>query len=207
MDKDKVGEGETPEEMAGETPEGEKPEGEKPEGAGAGAEGAQKPAATVEGLAAELEATRRALRKANAEAADRRKRLDALEAEEQKRKDASLSELEKAQKAAEDLKAQLDQVTADLDGLRMRQAFYEAAAGVVWANDQARRDAFDLSDLSAVEVDDDGKVSGMDKVVKGLQKERPHLFGAEKPPDINAGAQGKGRGEGDVEGIKRRFGL
>ena len=203
--------------------EGEKPEGdgEKPveekttpgagEGAGTGEGTPPKAEATVEGMKGELEATRRALRKANQEAAERRKRLEALEADEKKRKDADLSELEKAQKVAEEWKGKLDLVSAELDTLRLRQAFYEAAAEgkVAWANAQAQRDAFALSDLSGVEIDEDGAVSGMDKVMKGLQKERPHLFGAAAvtQPEINAGSKGGGKGEGDVEAVKRRFGL
>ena len=206
-DKEKV-EGGMPEGGDGEKPEGETPEGERPEG---GQDEGKKPAMTVEAAQAELELTRKALKKANAEAAERRKRLEALEAEEEKRKGANLSELEKAQKAAEEWKGKLDLVSAELDTLRLRQAFYEAAAEakVAWANAQAQRDAFALSDLSGVEIDEDGGVSGMDKVMKGLQKERPHLFGAAAvtQPEINAGSKGGGKGEGDVEAVKRRFGL
>ena len=203
-------EGEKPEGDAGETPE-EKTTPGAGEGAGTGEGTPPKAEATVEGMKAELEATRKALRKANQEAAERRKRLEALEAEEKKRGEAELSELERAQAAAEEWKGKLDLVAAELDTLRLRQAFYEAAAEakVAWANAQAQRDAFALSDLSGVEIDEDGGVSGMDKVLKGLQKERPHLFGAAAvtQPEINAGSKGGGKGEGDMEAVKRRFGL
>jgi hypothetical protein len=51
-----------------------------------------------EELQAELERVREALKKANKEAADRRKKLEEIERAEQKRKDAELSEMERLQK-------------------------------------------------------------------------------------------------------------
>ena len=49
---------------------------------------------TPEEVQAELEKVRAALKAANAEAAQRRKKLDAYEAEEQKRKEAEMSEID-----------------------------------------------------------------------------------------------------------------
>jgi len=138
---------------------------------------------------AELARVRVALKKANAEAAKRRKELERFQQEEKKRQDAELSDLEKAQKLSEEWKSKFDELSADLDGMRMRQAFYDAtaAAKVVFVNDAAWQDAYDLSDLSGVEVDEDGSVSGMDEVIKALQKSRPHLFGTAGAPDIKGG--------------------
>ena len=193
-------EGETLEEEEEETPEGETLEGEEQE-PGSGEGDAQ----------AELARVRVALKKANAEAAKRRKELERFQKLEQERKDAELSDLEKAQKLSEEWKGKFDELSADLDGLRMRQAFYDAtaAAKVVFVNDAARQDAYDLSDLSGVEVDEDGSVSGMDEVIKALQKSRPHLFGTAGAPDINAGEGGKKKGKAgaDDEAIRRRYGI
>ena len=161
---------------------------------------------------AELARVRVALKKANAEAAKRRKELERFQQEEKKRQDAELSDLEKAQKLSEEWKSKFDELSADLDGMRMRQAFYDAtaAAKVVFVNDAAWQDAYDLSDLSGVEVDEDGSVSGMDEVIKALQKSRPHLFGTAGAPDINAGEGGtkkKGTAGADDEAIRRRYGI
>ena len=160
---------------------------------------------------AELARVRVALKKANAEAAKRRKELERFQQEEKKRQDAELSDLEKAQKLSEEWKSKFDELSADLDGMRMRQAFYDAtaAAKVVFVNDAAWQDAYDLSDLSGVEVDEDGSVSGMDEVIKALQKSRPHLFGTAGAPDINAGEGGKPKGKAgaDDEAIRRRYGI
>ena len=162
---------------------------------------------------AEMERIRAALKKANAEAAKRRKELERFQAEEQRRKDAELSDVEKAQRQAAEWQGKFDEISAALDGMRMRQAFYDAAATakVAFANGLARQDAFDLSDLSGVEIDDDGAVSGMDEVLKALQKDRPHLFGMAEKKDINAGDGGDGKkkkGTGaDDETVKRRFGI
>jgi len=160
---------------------------------------------------AELARVRVALKKANAEAAKRRKELERFQQEEKKRQDAELSDLEKAQKLSEEWKSKFDELSADLDGMRMRQAFYDAtaAAKVVFVNDAAWQDAYDLSDLSGVEVDEDGSVSGMDEVIKALQKSRPHLFGTAGAPDINAGEGGKKKGKAgaDDEAIRRRYGI
>ena len=58
-------------------------------------------------LAAELEKTRLALKAANKEAADRRKRLDELEAAESKRKEGEMSELDKLNKRLQEAEAKL----------------------------------------------------------------------------------------------------
>ena len=161
----------------------------------------------------EMERIRAALKKANAEAAKRRKELERFQTEEQKRKDAELSDVERAQKLAQEWESQFDEISAALDGMRMRQAFYDAAATakVTFANGLARQDAFDLSDLSGVEIGDDGAVSGMDEVLKALQKDRPHLFGTAEKKDINAGDGGDGKKKkgaaADDEAVRRRFGI
>ena len=207
-DKKRV-EGEVPEEEEEEEmPEGETPEGEEQEPE---PEPEPEPESGDGDARAELARVRVALKKANAEAAKRRKELERFQQEEKKRQDAELSDLEKAQKLSEEWKSKFDELSADLDGMRMRQAFYDAtaAAKVVFVNDAAWQDAYDLSDLSGVEVDEDGSVSGMDEVIKALQKTRPHLFGTAGAPDINAGEGGKPKGKAgaDDEAIRRRYGI
>jgi hypothetical protein len=73
------------------------PQGEMPASAASETPAAQT-TSPVE-MAAELERTRIALKAANKEAAERRKRLEELETAETKRKDSELSELDKLKKA------------------------------------------------------------------------------------------------------------
>ena len=69
---------------------------------------------TAEEVKAELERTQVALKKANSEAAKRRKQLDAFEKAEQERKDAELSETER-------LKKELDESQTKLERLNYQQ--------------------------------------------------------------------------------------
>ena len=77
-------------------------------------------AVTAEQLAAELEATRKALKDANREAAERRKKLEAFEKQQADAEQAKLSETEKLAK-------QLEATQAELTGYK-RQALQRQAA-------------------------------------------------------------------------------
>ena len=65
---------------------------------------------TPEAIAAELKDTRKALSKANREAAQRRKKLETYEKADQERKDAELSEMEKLQKQLTDREGELEEL-------------------------------------------------------------------------------------------------
>ena len=67
-------------------------------------------AQTPDELQAELERTREALKKANKEAEQRRRKLEELDAAEAKRKEAEMSELEKANKRAEEAEKRAAQI-------------------------------------------------------------------------------------------------
>lgn len=151
---------------------------------------------TNEALLAQLADAQAALKRANAESASRRKKLAKLEKDESDREAAQLSEVEKAQKSAQEWEDKHVALTAELDAARMRQSFYEEADAqkLAFVNAQAKRDAFSLSDLSGVVVDD-GTLTGMDDAVKALVKSHPHLFGVVVLPDTNATATGPGASE------------
>jgi len=143
---------------------------------------------TVEALQAELSTAQSALKRVNAESAKRRKQLEAHAAEKAKRERAELSEVEKAQATAEEWEGKFDTLTSELNVAQMRAAFYDEAdeQKLVFANPQAKRDAFTLSDLSDVVMDEDG-MTGMPEAIKALVKSHPHLFGvAQSPKDISA---------------------
>lgn len=82
-----------------------------------------KPALTLEQATAELEAARKALKDANREAADRRKKLEAYEKAEQEKAAAELSETEK-------LKRQLDETAAKLRAVELNNLKQRTAAAV-----------------------------------------------------------------------------
>ena len=84
-----------------------------------------KPALTPEQALAELEATRKALKDANREAAERRKKLEAYEKAEAEKAAAELSETERRKKQLEDTAAKLRAV--EIANLKQRTA---AAAGL-----------------------------------------------------------------------------
>ena len=116
-------------------------------------------------LAAELERTRAALKAANAESAARRKKLEAFE--------AFNLELDRVKAELATTKAEAEQVKANARQTAMRHAV-EAAAGALHFQDPA--DAMTLADLTAVQVDDAGTVTGAAEAVKALADKRPYLL-------------------------------
>ncbi len=141
--------------------------------------------------AAEVEQLKAALKAANKEAADRRKRLEALEADEAKRKEAELSEVEKADQRAKAAEAKaLDLEKRWRDGM-LRSAVTVEASKLQFYDPE---DAYHLADLSALTVSDDGAVTGVEEALKALVKAKPHLVKSNTtttPPDVNA--QNRGR--------------
>lgn len=133
-------------------------------------------------LAAELERTRVALKKANSEAAERRRRLEELEAEQTKKAEAELSETEKLRKAlaaheakARDAEALAARATADLQRSRVDHAIerFAAEAGFLYPETVPA-----LIDRDAIEVDEHGKVLGVRDAVNKLAKDKPGLLSA-----------------------------
>lgn len=154
-------------------------------------------------VAAELERTRAALRKANREAAANRKRLEELEQAEQDRQQAELSEAERWKKKAEETERQLAEVTSRQRQLAIRHAV-EMAAQRMNFHDAA--DALSLADLSSVEVADDGSISGVDEALKALAKAKPHLIKSQagSAPDINGNDRGRSRAPTNDELVQRK---
>ena len=137
--------------------------------------------------AEDYESVKAALKKANAEAAERRKQLKAYETAEQERKEAEMSEQEKLKAKLAEVEARAKAAEAQMSTMRKQTALYAAveAKGLSWASEQARRDAVALLDLS--ELDDDG----MEDAIKALQTDRPYLFKATTTHDIDGKKRGK----------------
>lgn len=163
----------------GEMPQGAQ-DGGTPNGAGM----------TVEQLAAELETLRKALKAANAESATRRKRLEELEAAEEERKAAQMSEIDKALKAKADAEARAQAAEERMRTATIRNAVVLAATR---ANFHDPEDAFRLADLEGVQINEDGRVSGVEEALKALAKAKPHLVrqAATGTGEINATAAGR----------------
>lgn len=127
---------------------------------------------TIEAVTAELETVRKALKQANAESAQRRKRLEELEAEENKRKDAEKTELQKALDKAAALEAQLAKQAETVKQSTIQHAVEITAAKLGFADPG---DALSLLDKSAVKLGEDGKVEGVEDALKDLLKRKPYL--------------------------------
>lgn len=147
-------------------------------------------AMSPEQLQAELERTRAALKTANKEAADRRKKLEEIESNEAKRKESELTEVQKAAKRAEEAEASLKQ-TKDryrTNAIRNEIKLYAQNAGFV-----DTQDAIALVDMSGVDFDEaNDKVTGAKEAIDALAKAKPHLLKADKPqaPNINSNSGG-----------------
>lgn len=163
--------------------------------------------------ASELEQLRAALRKANKEAADHRRRAEAYDAEKAASAEAELSELQKAQQKLADLergKAALELERQELTAkYEFSLAVLRPGSGV---EPTAAEAAWKLVDRSELEFGEDGRPTNVPKVLKELVRQYPFLAAAPKPPapNINAGETGKGKDQvdaGKVEELKRRFRL
>jgi len=117
---------------------------------------------TRQDLAAELEKTRAALKAANAESAARRKKLEAFE--------ASGDELTRLKAEVAEAKAATQAAQAQVRQTAIRFAV-ELEAGRLNFQDPA--DALTLADLTAVQVDDAGTVTGASEAVKAWPTSAP----------------------------------
>lgn len=171
--------------------------GEMPTGQPAGDTANQPPAGESQQAATgdakqELELMRAALKKANAEAAERRKKLDAYEKAEADRKAADLSEVERAKKALADAQEAAKKMQAELSESRIKAAI-EMEAVKMGFYDAA--DARALVDMSAVEIDEAGKVKGAADALKALAKARPYLLKPAQTAQSDTDASKRGKGE------------
>ena len=126
---------------------------------------------------------------------DTQARLKQYEDAEKAKQDAEKTELQKAQDREAKLKQDLQEAQETAQALRLRQEFGKTAAKLAlkFASVQAEDDAFELAEMDGVEIDANGKVTGLEDAVKELQKSRPYLFA-------------QAEGEGDGQGTPKRNG-
>jgi hypothetical protein len=117
---------------------------------------------------------------------DIKKKASKYEKEAEERRLAELSEKERAEelaKKAEDEKAdyakQLDELRESVKREKIHNEFIKQANA---QNIGYVEDALKLADLSAVDVDEDGKVAGVDDVVKSLVESKPFLLAQQQKP-------------------------
>lgn len=123
-------------------------------------------------------------RKKFADYDDIKTKLTTYEQAQKERQEAEMTELEKLQaKLAEKetneqtLAQQLAEVQKAAERERIRNEFIKVATS---ANIAYIDDAITLADLSAVNIDEDGKVVGVDDVVKALVENKPFLVAQKK---------------------------
>lgn len=128
---------------------------------------------------AELERMRAALKKANREAAEHRRRLDEIEAAKKAEADAALPELERARKQMEDIQAERDEYASALETLATEN-FRLRLAHEVHREARDKTDDVELLmavlDLDLIEEDEDtGKFKGIDRAIKAAIDKHPKL--------------------------------
>jgi multidrug efflux pump subunit AcrA (membrane-fusion protein) len=157
---------------------------------------------SLDDLRTELENTQKALKKANKEAADRRKKLEKLEAAEEERKKAEMSELEKLQ-AERDEAVKAAEAATKAANARLLKATIIAKA--VELNFTDPNDAYALLDKSELTLADDGSVEGLDEELTRLAEAKPYMLkGDRRDPSLRPTHPVGGRpGETDTQRRER----
>jgi len=161
-------------------------------------------------MAAELELTRKALKAANAEAANRRKQLDAFEQAEQARKEAEMSEVEKALKRATDAEAALETERSARQAATLKHAVAVAAIAAGFHNPD---DAWAFLPQGAVTLGDNEQAQGVEDALKELAKAKPYLVKSaqQAPPpgaDPDASKRGlQGKARPDQAAVAAKYGI
>lgn len=152
----------------------------------------------------ELTGAQTQLHSVNKEAAERRKRLEALEADEAKRKEAEMTEAQKVAaqlKAAEEkaLQAEQEKMSALAKAQEtMTRSMVLVKASSAGFNDPA--DAWQFLDRSKVKINDAGEVEGIEKALEELAKAKPYLL---KEPDQKQRPNGTPPGKAPASGNKK----
>jgi hypothetical protein len=105
--------------------------------------------------------------------------------EHQSRREAEEGAADKAEKARakaeERASAAEERFTNTLREFALRDSLRDAGI-----NPERLKGAMRLADTSALEVDSEGNVSGLDEVVEAVREEAPEFFGTSERPRVNA---------------------
>ena len=133
-----------------------------------------KPVLTVEELQRQYAELENKFKNADEERTRHRKKLSTYEEAERKQQEAALSEVEKANKARQDLEVRTQQLQAKLVTAHVKLA--AQAKGII------DPDLAALAIQSDLELDDDGMPSNLDKALEKLMKAKPYLVAAKAEP-------------------------
>jgi chromosome segregation ATPase len=146
----------------------------------------QKLSEAVKQALSELGGAQKALHETNKEAADRRKKLEALEAAENERKQAAMTE---TQKLAEQAKALEERATKaeqerDAAATRANETLLKTAVMLAAGNFNDPKDAWTFIDKAKIKLTEAGEVEGVEKAIEELAKQKPYLLksGQTQPP-------------------------
>ena len=127
------------------------------------------------------------------------------QAKEQKAQRASLSQVEQWKAQATEAQAAHDNLMQEMATLRLHQAVEREAVKLGFVNPEH---AYLLADVTGLEMDDAGKIEGVEAALKELLKARPYLAKSEtttRTVNINAGGAGKGNGTQDAEARRKEL--
>jgi hypothetical protein len=122
-------------------------------------------------------ATIQNLRKFEQEAKKAQRRLRELEEAEEARKQAELSETDRLKAEADKARQEAEGLQKQLQQTRIRHAVELEAARLAFHDPDV---AYSLADLSSVEIDEAGKVTGVKEALAALSKARPYLIKTEE---------------------------
>lgn len=130
---------------------------------------------------------------------DLKAKASEYEAKLQAQRDAEMTEIEKAQAQAKHFEEQLASLTTQLEAERtkaqhqtIKNEFIKVASSANIVDIDA---AIALSDLSKVEIGEDGKVSGVNDIVKALVENKPYLVAKKQPQPIGQSTNGGTNGQ------------
>lgn len=132
---------------------------------------AKKPKSYTEEEWTSLDARMRAADKNRSET---QKKLEAAEARLAEIDQANMTELQKLQAENEKLKQKTQGLSQKMKDQALENAFL-ATPGVEWADKEDAYTVLRTKYLEGVEIDEDGKVSGMKEAVAAMAKGKPHL--------------------------------
>ena len=143
----------------------------------------------------------------NAQLKAAQKLAEKLQSAQKEKERAEMTELERVKAEVAERDAALAQAQTKLKEHALRDAFrQELATQKLRLADGAESVAFRTVDLSSVELDDDGKVNGMDAAVKALAKGAQFLFRTPEAPPID-GSAGTGSARAPVDAKARELEL
>lgn len=141
---------------------------------------------------------------------DVKKKADELERLEKERKEAEMPEVEKLQARLDELQIKATEAeetkvkTLEAANQRLIKSEFRLLAKELGVRKDALDDAFILSDLSGVEVDEEGNVIGVKESLETLKKAKAYLFGGNDYADPTPG-QHEAKREAGQEPAKRKL--